>query len=203
MLQDDKENQRFSLGDLPDFENEEVMMLGEENNEEYFDDEYDEEDRYYQEGEYYPPREHLQGKLLDYLMNLAIKSFYGQDYVHLVNFDPELSASFLEYVKIHPNHTKFPSDEVYFYILDVYENEIEDVLGADFLEVENNQFGFNDRLVKVYEKEKRRFYAKNPHLLAHKMQDELVEHRAEQLFDSLDYKISEKVKLPSLNLDGI
>ena len=151
----------------------------------------------------YPNREKLEGKLLDYLMNLAIKSFYGQDFTHLVSFDKELSSSFLEYVKTHPNHTKFPSEEVYFYILDVYNDEVDDILGVDFLEIENDDFGFNDRLIDIYEKEKKRFYAQNPELLARKTQDELVEHRAERLFGGFEAKMKERVNLPSLDLSDL
>lgn len=155
------------------------------------------------EEEQFPKREKLQGKLLDYLMNLAKKDLNKQDINKIAKFDPEVSSSFLEFVKTHPENTKFPSDEVYFYLLEIYENDDIDIFGLDFLAIENQKFRLNDRLIKIYEKEKLEFYQKNPELLKYKKQEELPHIRAQKLESVLQSKMMERVKLTDLDLSDL
>ena len=152
--------------------------------------------------ENYPPREKLKGKLFDYLMHLARKNLLGQDVTQLAKFDPELSASFFEYVKSHPEKARFPSDEVYYYIVAIYSDEIKDVIGYDFLFTENEN-GFNDRLIRFYEKEEAEFYQKNPQLLAGKKEEQKIENRAEILFEEWEEKMREKTVIPDLDLSDL
>ena len=151
----------------------------------------------------YPARKKLQGKLLDYLMNLARKNIAGEDMQKIIKFDPEVSNAFLEFVKTHPENTKFPSDEVYFYLLEVYENDDSDIYGLDFLMTETQQHHLNERLIKIYEQEKEDFYKQNPQLLEYKQDQEQVHIRAEKLRSVLQSKMLEKVKLPDFDLSDL
>lgn len=149
----------------------------------------------------FPVREKLQGKLLDYLIHLARKNIANQDSTVLERFDPELSASFYEYVRNHPEKADFASDEVYFYIVACYEGEVEDVLGADFLEIENEEFNFNERLVNIFEKERAKYYQDHPELLEE--QQGVVDERSSRLSSALEGKMQEKLKLDSLKIDDL
>ncbi len=146
-------------------------------------------------------RENLQGKLLDYLMHLARKDIAGQDASELAKFDPELSASFFEYIANHPEKADFPSDEVYFYIIACYEDEANDVLGVEFYEMENMEFDFNNRLVKIFEKERQEYYAAHPQLL--KQEEVVIDERSQRLSSSLEGKMKEKLRLDSLKIDDL
>lgn len=155
------------------------------------------------EEEQFPKREKLQGKLLDYLMNLAKKHHAGESVEKIAKFDPEVCSSFLEFVKTHPENTRFPSDEVYFYLIEIYENDDFDIFGIEFLRVENEEYFLNSRLVKIYEKEKKIFYNKNPELLKQKKRNELAHIRAQKLHSKLQSKMQEKVKLPNFDLSDL
>lgn len=159
-------------------------------------------DQYLDEERNYPSRSGLEGRLLDYLIHLARKNLLGQDPTQLAKFDPELSASFFECVRAHPERARFPSDEVYYYIIAIYSDEIVDVLGYDFLLVENEN-GFNDRLVKFYAKEESQFYRENPQLLVYKKEGQKVESRAERLSEEWEEKMQERTIIPALDLTDL
>ncbi len=156
----------------------------------------------YEELEEEGPKKHLTGQLLDYLMNLARKNINGEDSWQLQQFDPEVSQSFLNYVKDHPEKSKFPSDEVYYYICALYNDEIEDVLGVDFLVAEND-LGLNERLIEIYEKEKKEYYQANQDKTPYKKSSELIANKRRKLEEDWDSKMREQIVIPSLDLSDL